>query len=163
MGNANTHTVQLKFNATSSNDEAPRSRVPPPRCVCARGPRLCRRTGELDCATTMFPAHDPLSQARGACAPPPGALPHHVPLHSPAASGPGESAWNAGKRFSGWVDMDLSPRGEEEATAAGLQIRAAGLRFDEAHTSFLKRSTRTLSLVRRLLPLGGGGKVEEGG
>jgi len=56
----------------------------------------------------------------------------------------GESEWNASKRFSGWVDVDLSEKGREEAIQAGLMLKRHGFEFDEAHTSFLKRAVRTL-------------------
>ena len=59
----------------------------------------------------------------------------------------GESAWNRENRFTGWTDVDLSPAGIEEARAAGRQIKAAGLDFDLAFTSVLKRAIRTLWLT----------------
>jgi len=56
----------------------------------------------------------------------------------------GESDWNRENRFTGWTDVDLSARGIEEARAAGRSLAAAGLRFDLAFTSLLKRAIRTL-------------------
>ena len=56
----------------------------------------------------------------------------------------GESVWNRENRFTGWVDVDLSPKGVEEARAGGKLLRDAGLRFDVAFTSQLKRAIRTL-------------------
>ncbi len=56
----------------------------------------------------------------------------------------GESDWNRENRFTGWTDVDLSPRGVEEAHAAGRLLRAEGHRFDLAFTSLLKRAVRTL-------------------
>jgi len=56
----------------------------------------------------------------------------------------GESEWNASKRFTGWVDVDLSERGRDEAIHAGLMLKRHGFEFDEAHTSVLKRAVRTL-------------------
>jgi 2,3-bisphosphoglycerate-dependent phosphoglycerate mutase len=56
----------------------------------------------------------------------------------------GESDWNRENRFTGWVDVDLSPKGLEEARAAGRLLRDAGCRFDLAFTSALKRAIRTL-------------------
>jgi 2,3-bisphosphoglycerate-dependent phosphoglycerate mutase len=58
----------------------------------------------------------------------------------------GESAWNLENRFTGWTDVDLTPRGIEEAKAAGRSMKEAGLVFDVAHTSLLKRAIRTLWL-----------------
>lgn len=59
----------------------------------------------------------------------------------------GQSQWNLDNRFTGWVDVDLSAQGEDEARAAGRLLVAAGLRFDAAHTSVLKRAVRTLWLA----------------
>lgn len=56
----------------------------------------------------------------------------------------GESEWNVANRFTGWVDVDLSPKGEEEAKRAGQQMKAEGLEVDLAYTSVLKRAIRTL-------------------
>ncbi len=56
----------------------------------------------------------------------------------------GESQWNLENRFTGWVDVDLTPRGIEEAKAAGALLRAKGYQFDQAFTSVLKRAIRTL-------------------
>jgi 2,3-bisphosphoglycerate-dependent phosphoglycerate mutase len=56
----------------------------------------------------------------------------------------GESTWNKENRFTGWTDVDLSPKGIEEARAAGKQMLADGYRFDIAYTSVLKRAIRTL-------------------
>src|SRR5262245_7108153 len=59
----------------------------------------------------------------------------------------GESTWNKENRFTGWTDVDLSPKGVEEAKAAGLQMLADGYLFDVAYTSVLKRAIRTLWLA----------------
>src|ERR1043166_8786530 len=56
----------------------------------------------------------------------------------------GESIWNKENRFTGWTDVDLSPKGIEEARAAGKQMLADGYLFDVAFTSVLKRAIRTL-------------------
>src|SRR2546421_12638551 len=56
----------------------------------------------------------------------------------------GESEWNRENRFTGWVDVDLSAKGVEEARAAGRLLRAEGYRFDLAFTSVLRRAIRTL-------------------
>ena len=57
----------------------------------------------------------------------------------------GESQWNLENRFTGWVDVPLSPRGEQEARAAGEKL--LGYRFDRAFASVLKRAIDTLMLV----------------
>ena len=59
----------------------------------------------------------------------------------------GQSQWNLENRFTGWVDVDLSPKGEEEARRGGELIKAAGLEFDQAFTSVLTRAIRTLWLA----------------
>ena len=59
----------------------------------------------------------------------------------------GESIWNMENRFTGWTDVDLSPKGIEEARAAGRQMLADGYLFDVAFTSLLKRAIRTLWLA----------------
>ena len=59
----------------------------------------------------------------------------------------GQSQWNQENRFTGWVDVPLSPTGMEEAKAAGKLLREAGLGFDVAYTSVLKRAIKTLWIV----------------
>jgi 2,3-bisphosphoglycerate-dependent phosphoglycerate mutase len=56
----------------------------------------------------------------------------------------GESTWNLENRFTGWTDVDLTPKGIEEAHEAGRLLREGGFTFDVAHTSLLKRAIRTL-------------------
>src|SRR3989454_4810975 len=63
----------------------------------------------------------------------------------------GESLWNLENRFTGWVEVPLSPKGEEEARQAGEKLKAAGLRFDCAFTSVLERAIRTLEIVLDVL------------
>ncbi len=57
----------------------------------------------------------------------------------------GESQWNLENRFTGWVDVPLSPRGVEEAKNAGGKLK--GFAFDRAFTSVLSRANETLRLV----------------
>src|SRR2546422_11748441 len=59
----------------------------------------------------------------------------------------GESTWNMENRFTGWTDVDLCPRGIEEARAAGRQMLSDGYVFDVAFTSVLKRAIRALWLA----------------
>jgi 2,3-bisphosphoglycerate-dependent phosphoglycerate mutase len=59
----------------------------------------------------------------------------------------GESTWNKENRFTGWTDVDLSPKGREEAADAGRTLKAEGYFFDIAYTSLLKRAIRTLHLA----------------
>ena len=56
----------------------------------------------------------------------------------------GQSQWNLENRFTGWVDVDVTAQGLEEAKKAGELMKAEGLEFDVAHTSVLKRAIRTL-------------------
>ena len=59
----------------------------------------------------------------------------------------GESTWNRENRFTGWVDVPLSPKGIEEAVAAGRVLKEQGYTFDIAYTSVLKRAIKSLWLV----------------
>ncbi|MDO5330500.1 MAG: 2,3-diphosphoglycerate-dependent phosphoglycerate mutase [Bacillota bacterium] len=58
----------------------------------------------------------------------------------------GQSAWNLENKFTGWTDVDLSPKGEEEAKEAGLALKKGGYSFDLAFSSVLKRANRTMEL-----------------
>lgn len=57
----------------------------------------------------------------------------------------GESQWNLENRFTGWVDVDLSPRGELEARAAGAVLRDVPI--DVVFTSALTRAQRTARIA----------------
>jgi 2,3-bisphosphoglycerate-dependent phosphoglycerate mutase len=59
----------------------------------------------------------------------------------------GESEWNAKNLFTGWVDVDLTPRGEAEARRGGELLRERGLLPDVVHTSVLQRAIRTAELA----------------
>jgi 2,3-bisphosphoglycerate-dependent phosphoglycerate mutase len=59
----------------------------------------------------------------------------------------GESQWNLENRFTGWTDVDLTPRGIAEAREAGRLLRGGSYTFDLAFTSVLKRAIRTLWIV----------------
>ncbi len=56
----------------------------------------------------------------------------------------GQSQWNLENRFTGWWDVDLTPKGEEEARAAGALLKAKGMLPTVAFTSFQTRAIRTL-------------------
>ena len=59
----------------------------------------------------------------------------------------GQSQWNLENRFTGWVDVNLSPLGREEArSAAGLLLKG-NYTFDIAYTSVLKRAIQTLWII----------------
>jgi 2,3-bisphosphoglycerate-dependent phosphoglycerate mutase len=55
----------------------------------------------------------------------------------------GQSQWNLENKFTGWVDVDLSPKGIEEAKQAGEKIK--GFVFDFAYSSDLQRAQKTLA------------------
>ncbi|MFN8545570.1 MAG: 2,3-diphosphoglycerate-dependent phosphoglycerate mutase [Candidatus Binatia bacterium] len=57
----------------------------------------------------------------------------------------GQSQWNLENRFTGWVDVPLSERGEAEARAAGEKLR--GRRFAIVFTSVLRRAIDTARLA----------------
>ncbi len=59
----------------------------------------------------------------------------------------GQSAGNLEDRFTGWDDDDLTGNGREEARRAGRLLKEAGLSFDAAFASCLKRAIRTLWIV----------------
>ncbi len=59
----------------------------------------------------------------------------------------GESQWNLENRFTGWTDVELSPKGREEARRAGRLIKEAGLEPDFCFTSYLKRAIHTLQIA----------------
>jgi 2,3-bisphosphoglycerate-dependent phosphoglycerate mutase len=59
----------------------------------------------------------------------------------------GESVWNKKNLFSGWTDIELSARGVKETLNAAKLIKKAGMTFDVAYTSVLKRAVQTLWIV----------------
>jgi 2,3-bisphosphoglycerate-dependent phosphoglycerate mutase len=65
----------------------------------------------------------------------------------------GESTWNKENRFTGWTDVDLSEKGVQEAISGGRTMKDAGLVFDVAYTSVLKRAIRTLWLALEQMDL----------
>ena len=59
----------------------------------------------------------------------------------------GESEWNKANLFTGWADVDLSEKGTQQAIDAGKLIKEAGIEFDKAYTSVLKRAIKTTNLA----------------
>lgn len=59
----------------------------------------------------------------------------------------GESEWNKLNLFTGWMDVDLSDKGREEAKSAGQLLKEEGYDFDICYTSYLKRAIHTLNTV----------------
>jgi 2,3-bisphosphoglycerate-dependent phosphoglycerate mutase len=64
----------------------------------------------------------------------------------------GQSQWNLENRFTGWVDVPLSPRGEEEARSAGEKLR--GRKIDKLYTSVLKRAIDTAEIALETARIG---------
>ena len=56
----------------------------------------------------------------------------------------GQSTWNLENRFTGWVDVELTPLGVTQAQTAGRLLKRHGFDFDIAYTSVLKRAVWTL-------------------
>lgn len=57
----------------------------------------------------------------------------------------GESVWNLENRFTGWVDVGLSKKGEKEASEAGEKLK--GIKLHRLFTSVLKRAVDTANIV----------------
>jgi len=65
----------------------------------------------------------------------------------------GQSIWNADNRFTGWVDVDLSEKGREEAKKSGELISKLNIKIDISYTSYLKRAIETLTIILKTLNL----------
>jgi len=63
----------------------------------------------------------------------------------------GESQWNKENRFTGWIDIPLSPKGEEEAREAGQKIK--GFKFDKVFLSVLQRAIKTYEIAAEVAGL----------
>ena len=63
----------------------------------------------------------------------------------------GQSEWNEQNLFTGWHDVDLTARGEDEARHGGQLLREAGILPDVVHTSLQKRAIRTANLALEVL------------
>ena len=59
----------------------------------------------------------------------------------------GQSVWNQENRFTGWVDVELSKNGREEASKAGKLIKNLKIDFGMFYTSYLKRANETLNII----------------
>lgn len=66
----------------------------------------------------------------------------------------GQSQWNLENKFTGWVDVELSAKGLEEAKAAGEKLK--GFHFDIGYASGLKRAQDTLKIA---LEVSGNGNI----
>ena len=63
----------------------------------------------------------------------------------------GQSEWNLEKRFTGWVDVDLTGRGKLEACKSGEYIKELNLNIDYFYSSFQLRAVNTLKLIQDTL------------
>ena len=61
----------------------------------------------------------------------------------------GKSVWNQENRFTGWEDVNLSEEGHKEAVAAAATLKSAGIRFDVAYSSWLRRAIQTMWIILR--------------
>ena len=59
----------------------------------------------------------------------------------------GQSEWNLENRFTGWVDVDLTPEGEAQARRSGALLAESGVAFDKLYTSVQTRAIRTGNLA----------------
>src|SRR5262249_3083611 len=71
----------------------------------------------------------------------------HRDMHKLVLLRHGQSTWNEENRFTGWKDVDLSALGIKEAHEAGRLMKDAGLVFDLAYTSVLRRAIKTLDIA----------------
>ena len=63
----------------------------------------------------------------------------------------GQSTWNLEKKFTGWVDVDLTENGKLEAKKAGELIKANNINIDIYYSSFQLRAKNTLKLMKEIL------------
>ena len=63
----------------------------------------------------------------------------------------GQSAWNLEKRFTGWVDVDLTEKGEFEAKKAGLLIKEKNIEINFYYSSLQLRANNTLKIIQQVL------------
>ena len=63
----------------------------------------------------------------------------------------GQSAWNLEKKFTGWVDVDLTEKGKLEAEKAGKLIKQKNINIDYFYSSLQKRATNTLKIIQDVL------------
>ena len=63
----------------------------------------------------------------------------------------GQSAWNLEKRFTGWVDVDLTDKGESEAEKAGLLIKNKNIEINFYYSSLQLRANNTLKIIQKVL------------
>ena len=65
----------------------------------------------------------------------------------------GESTWNKANKFTGWTDVPLTEKGEEEAKESGKVLKKEGYTFDGVFTNVLERATKTTDIVLKEMNL----------
>ena len=63
----------------------------------------------------------------------------------------GQSTWNLENRFTGWVDVGLTKKGELEAKKAGSLIKGKNIKIDLYYSSFQLRANNTLKIIQEIL------------
>ena len=63
----------------------------------------------------------------------------------------GQSVWNLEKRFTGWVDVDLTAQGKAEAKKAGILIKERNIEIDFYYSSLQLRANNTLKIIQKIL------------
>ena len=63
----------------------------------------------------------------------------------------GQSTWNLEKKFTGWVDVDLTEKGKSEAEKAGLLIKNENIKIDIYYSSLQLRANNTLKIIQKIL------------
>ncbi len=63
----------------------------------------------------------------------------------------GQSTWNLEKKFTGWVDVDLTEKGKEEAKKAGFLIKEKNIEINFYYSSLQLRANNTLKIIQQVL------------
>ena len=63
----------------------------------------------------------------------------------------GQSTWNLEKRFTGWVDVDLTENGKSESKKAGLLLKNRGIEINFYYSSLQLRANHTLKIIQKIL------------
>ncbi len=63
----------------------------------------------------------------------------------------GQSTWNLEKRFTGWVDVELTEKGKSEAKKAGLLVKTKGIKINLYYSSLQLRANHTMKIIQETL------------
>ena len=63
----------------------------------------------------------------------------------------GQSTWNLEKRFTGWVDVELTEKGKSEAKKAGLLVKTKGIKINLYYSSLQLRANHTMKIIQEIL------------